>query len=310
MKTISRSTALAVLCSAVAVPHIARAQNSTVRVGASPAATQAEAYYAEQLGIFKAAGISTTQTIVTRSSDSLAAVIAGDLDVGSTTPQAIGNAIIHGIPIRVIATGAVYAGNPPPVQLFVAKNSTLSDAKSFENSTFAVQTLNDTQTLGMLVWLQQNKVDTTKIKFIEMPFSTMAAALARGEVAGACIVEPFASAHKDEVKAIPHVYDDLGKDWALGAWFARRDWIEKNPALVKSFVQAIYTTAKRVNADPASINALLSAYSKVSPEAARTTPHPIFAEMPERSNIEPQMIAAARFKLVSRLVTYREMTGG
>lgn len=304
-----RSSALALVAAAVAHPSRARAQAATVRVGASAAATQAEAYYAEQLGIFKQAGITTVQTVVTRSTDTLAAVVRGDLDVGSTSPQAIANAIIHGFPLRIIATGAVYAGDPPPVQLFVGQGSTLNDPRAFENATVAVQTLNDTQSLGVLIWLQQHRLDTTKIKFIEMPFSTMAAALERGEVNAACILEPFASAHKDTLRAIPHVYDGLGRHWALTAWYAQRDWVDKHPALAKQFVGALYATARQVNADPAGIDALLSAYSKVPLDSVRATPKPIWAEAIERSNFEPQMQAAAEFKLISRPVSYREMTG-
>lgn len=307
----ARSRAIASVAAAAAAlmaPRRVWAQTAAVRVGASPASTQAEAYYAEQLGFFKHAGIATTQTIVTRGADSLAGVVRGDLDVGSTTPPSIANAIIHEIPIRIIATGAVYT-DPPPFQLFVAKDSPLHDARSLERAVVAVQTLNDSQMLGVWTWFEQSGVDTTRAKFIEMPFSTMPAALKRGEVAAACIVEPFASAGKDDIRAIPRVYETLGRRWALGAWFARREWMEKNPALVKQFVDALYATARHVNADQSTVNTLLATYSKVPLETVRTIVKPVWAEAAERSNLEPQLQAAAKFKILSRPVTYREMTG-
>ena len=94
-------------------------------------------------------------------------MVRGDLDVGSTTPQAIANAHHSRHPDPVIATGAVYTGDPRPVQLVVA-NSTLSEARQFAEATIAVQTLNDSQTLGVFAWLQQNRIETTKVKFIEI----------------------------------------------------------------------------------------------------------------------------------------------
>jgi NitT/TauT family transport system substrate-binding protein len=307
---ISRSTAIALGVAAVAVPHRASAQAATVRVGASAAATQAEAYYAEQLGVFKQAGIATTQTIVTRSSDTLSAIIRGDLDVGSTTPQAIANAIIHGIPIQIIATGGIFAGDPAPVQLVVSKKAPLrNDAAAYESATVAVQTLNDSQSLGVLAWFKRNHVALNKVKFIEITFPTMAVALDRGEVTAGCMVEPFISANRELIREVPHVYDALGHHWALGAWYARRDWIEKDPSLVKQFVGALYATAKRVNATPSSIDELLTAYSKVPLDRVRQTPKPIWAEVPERSNIDPQIRSAADFKIISRAVSYHEMTG-
>ncbi len=106
-----------------------------------------------------------------------------------------------------------------------------------------------------------------------------------------------------------YVYDSLGHHWALGAWYARKDWIEKNPALVKNFVATLYATAKRVNAAPSSIDELLSAYSKVQLDRVRVTPKPIWAEKVERSSIEPQIQAAAAFNVISKDVSYRDMTG-
>lgn len=305
----SRALALAAAgATAAALPRRAWAQTAPIRVGTSPAATQAEAYYADQLGFFKAAGLTVTQTIVTRGIDSLAGVVASTLDVGMTTPQALANAIIHEIPIQVIATGAVYA-DPPPFQLYVEKDAPQRDARSLERATIAVQTLGDSQTLGIWAWMAQNRVDTTEVKFIEMPFGTMAAALKRGEVTAAFIAEPFASAGKDDIRPIPHVYDSLGRRFALGSYFARRDWIEKNPALVKSFVGAIYATGRKVNADQSAIDPYLATYSKIPLETIRTIVKPVWAALSERSNLEPQLQAAAKFNLISRPVSYHEMTG-
>jgi len=310
MAHITRSAALALATAAALAPRIARAQASTIRIGASAAATNAEAYYADQLGMFKQVGVTTTQTVVTRSSETLPAIIRGDLDIGCTAPQGIANAIIHGFPIQAIAAAAVFAGNPPPSGLFVANNSPLhDDPRPYQTATIAVQTLDDSQSLGVLMWLQKNHLDPSKVKFIEMPFSTMAAALARGVVQAAVIVEPFGSANKDTIRTIPHVYDSLGVRWAMVAWYARHDWVEKNRPLLKAFTDAIYATARRVNADPSSIDTLLAAYSKQTIETVRTTPHPVFGESMERSAFEIQLQGAATFKLIPRFVSYHEMTG-
>jgi NitT/TauT family transport system substrate-binding protein len=309
MSKMTRSSAIALVAGAAAAPYVARADSATVRVGASPAATQAEAYYADQLGFFKQAGLITEQQIVTRSADTLQLVVSGNLDVGSTAPQSIANAIIHGFPLRVIAAGAVYAGNPPPVQFCVAKTTASNDPHYYANATIGVQTLNDSQSVGVLAWFRQNKVPTDKVKFIELPFPTMPEALQRSEILGCCMVEPFASARKDITRSIPNVYDILGKNWALGVWYAKIDWIQANPQLVKTFVNALYATARKVNADPSSVDQLLSTYSKVPLDSIKQTLKPIFAEKQERSNVEPQMLAAAEFKLISRPVSYDEMTG-
>jgi len=295
----------ATILAAATRPAVTFAQASPLRFAASPAATQAEAYYADQLGFFKKAGITITNTIVARGAAAVEGVISGDFDIGSSTPPNIANAIVHGVPLRVIAPGPVYA-EPPPFDLCVAKDSPIHTAGDFANVTIAVQTLSDDLTLGILAWLDQNHVDTTKVKFVEMPFPAMAPALARGEVAGAGIVEPYS---KDLIRPIPHVYDSLGKDWAYGAWFARQDFFDKNPGLARAIADALYATARQVNANQTAIDPLLAAYSKITLDVAQTTVKPVFAEKFEPSNFGPQLQLAVKFKMLPREISLKEFMG-
>jgi ABC-type nitrate/sulfonate/bicarbonate transport system substrate-binding protein len=289
-------------------PGRTSAQSAPLRFAASPASTQAEAFYADKLGFFKQAGITSTETIVTRGSDAVNGVVDGDFDIGCSTPPSIASAIIHGLAIRVIAPGPVYV-NPAPFGLYVAKSSPVRRAQDLLNTVVATQTLSDDGTLGIMAWLDQNHVDTTKVKFIELTFPSMAPALVRGEIAAAFIVEPFASAHKDDIREIPGVYDSLGKHWAYGAWFAKKDFIDANPAVVKAVASALYATAKRVNAHQDDIVPLLVQYSKATLDDARTIVKPVWAERAERSNFEPQMQLAVKFKLLTQLVSYEQIMG-
>ena len=161
-------------------PGIVRAQTSTVRIAASSAATQADGYFADQLGLFKQAGITATITATGRGSETLQMVARGDIDMASATPQAIANAIIHDIPIRIVAVGAVYV-DPPAVGLYVAKDSTIKSPADLKNTTVAVNSLGDSQTLGVWQWMADNKVDPSSVKIVEVPFSAITAALAQGD---------------------------------------------------------------------------------------------------------------------------------
>lgn len=93
---------------ALGFPAVVRAQTSTLRIAASTAATQAEGYFADQLGFFKQAGITATISTTGRGSETIEAVVRGDIDMASATPEGIANAVIHNIPLRIIATGAIY----------------------------------------------------------------------------------------------------------------------------------------------------------------------------------------------------------
>ena len=306
---ITRGRALALAASSAAVtvfPARVRAQSSSVRIAASPAATQAEAYFADQLGYFKAAGITATLSTAARSAETLAGVARGDIDVASATPEGIANAIIHNIPLRIIAIGTIYV-EPAALGLFVAKDSTVKTAADLASAVVGVNSLNDTQSLGVWQWMVDNKVDPSKVKILEIPFPSMAAAIKRKDITACCMVEPFATAARDDCRAVSGVYASLGKHWALGVWYARAEYIDKNPALTRHLNAALYETAKHVNANPAIIESMLVTYTKIPLETIRAVVKPVFAEKAERSSIEPQLLSAARFKMIARPVSYEEI---
>jgi NitT/TauT family transport system substrate-binding protein len=306
---ITRGRALALAASGAALtvfPARVRAQSSPVRIAASAAATQAEAYFAEQLGYFKSAGITATLSSAARSAETLAAVARGDIDVASATPEGIANAIIHNIPLRIIAVGTIYV-EPPALGLYVAKDSPIKSPADLVTATVGVNSLNDTQSLGLWQWMADNKVDPSKVKILEIPFPSMAAAIKRKDITACCMVEPFATAAKDDVRAVPNVYASLGRHWALSVWYARTEYIEQNPALTRHVAAALYETAKHVNANPASVEQLLVTYTKIPLETIRAIVKPVFAEKAERSSIEPQLASAVRFKMISRPVSYEEI---
>lgn len=306
-----RAIALAVSGAAAlgGFPAIVRAQTSTLRMAASAAATQAEGYFADQLGYFKQAGITVSINTTARGAETLAGISRGDLDIASATPQGVANAIIHNIPLRIIGIGAIYV-DPPAVGLYVAKDSKISRPADLANTTVAVNSLNDSQSLGVWQWMSDNKVDPSTVKIVEIPFSAIGAALKRGEVAAGCLVEPFATAAKDDARVVPGVYASLGRHWALGVWYAQKDFIDKNPALIKAAVAALYAAGKHVNANPASVEQLLVTYTKLPLETIRAIVKPVWAERAERTCIDPQLASAAKFKVISRPVSYDEIMLG
>jgi hypothetical protein len=52
---------------------------------------------------------------------------------------------------------------------------------------------------------------------------------------------------------------------------------------------------------------LLVTYTKLPLETIRAIVRPVWAERPERSSIEPQLVSAAKFKVISRPVSYEEV---
>lgn len=94
--------------------------------------------------------------------------------------------------------------------------------------------------------MDENGSDSSTIRLVEIPFSAMAAAVVRGMVAAAPIAEPALSVALAQggIRVLSLPMDVYGKNFLVGGYFAHRDWIEANRALLRRFVAATYATAR------------------------------------------------------------------
>src|SRR5260221_14626439 len=97
----SRSTFLAgsaALTVAAARPAGAQSTPPTLRVGAVPAEGYAQAYFAQELGLFTKAGLNVELQNPGGSAAAAAAIVGGSLDIAVTTPLLLASAVVRGVP--------------------------------------------------------------------------------------------------------------------------------------------------------------------------------------------------------------------
>jgi len=306
---LSRSRFLSVTAASAAagIPLRARAQAGRLRIGAITSDTYGEAYYADDLGFFKKAGLDVEISTMTNGTAILNAVIGGSLDIGISNTVAISNAVIHGFPVGFIAGGALYLSSAPTTVLCVDRGSPLRNAKELEGKVVAVSALRDMNAAGTRAWLTQNGADVTKVQFIEMAFPEMAPALRRGIIAAATIPEPQLTDAKNDVRIFAKFFDVIGKRFMNGGWFSTPDYVKKNPDVVKRYVEVIYATAKWANAHHPESAAILSKYSKVSLATTQTMTRAVYSESLDPRLIQPSIDVAFRYKLLDRAVNASEI---
>ncbi len=278
-----------------------------MRVGAITSDTYGEAYYADDLGFFKSAGLDVQITTMTNGTAILTAVLGGALDIGISNTVALATAVTHGFPVGFIAGGALYLSSAPTTVLCVDRSSPLRRAKDLEGKTLAVSALRDMNAAGARAWLTQNGADVTKVQFIEMAFPEMAPALRRGTVAAATIPEPQLTDAKNDVRIFAKFFDVIGKRFMNGGWFTTPEYIKKNPEIVKRFVRTIYATAKWANAHHPQSAAILSKYSRVPLTTTLAMTRAVYSESLDPRLIQPSLDVAYRYKLLDRPVDASEI---
>jgi NitT/TauT family transport system substrate-binding protein len=309
--TINRSAALALLAGGVlAVTRPAAAQTALplVRIGTDPIDSFGEAYFGDDRGIFRDNGVNVQVNTFANGSTIIQGVAAGDLDVGLANIVQIAAGIAHGIPFQMIAPAALYSAKHAYSHLCVAKNSPLQTAKDLDGTTIAVSTLNDFNQLGVVAWLEHNGVPAARVKFVELKFPEMGAALQRGTVAAATISEPSLSAalHDGQARLFADVYAVIAPEFANIVWFSTKTWLQANPATAKKFVAGIYATARWANTHQSDSAGIIARVAKLDPSAVALMTRAYFATSNDPKYVAAPLDFSYKYGLLPRAVSTAE----
>lgn len=272
-----------------------------LRVASTASDSYAEAIYAHETGAFRRAGLDVTLSILPSGSVIAAAVAGGAIDIGITNPVPFATAVTHGLPFLYVCAGGMY--NPKETALCVTPDSPIRTGKDLDGKTVAATSLRDIAALAILAWVDQQGGNSSTLRILEMPFSEMAAALARGTVAAAPIAEPALSTALAAGRVrvlLPPYHDVFGRDFMIGGWFATAPWIAGNRPAVGRFVRAIYAVARWANTHLDQTADILARYAKLDPAVVRRMNRSPFGYALTPPMIQPIFDLSYKYKMIDR----------
>jgi len=290
-----RRTFVSSLAALALAPVGARA-DVPVSVMTLPIDQGAQAFYAQDLGMFKQAGLDTQVSITNFGTQVAAAVAGGSIEVGQSNVISLAVAHERGLPFALIAAAGLYSTLKPTSMMVVDKNSPLKTAKDLDGKTVAVNGLKSITQISVQAWADQNGGDSQQIKFVEMPFVEMESALATGRIDLALMADPDATnvLADGKTRAFGKAFDAIGKEFLIGGWFAKTDWIAANPDTVRKFVTVMRESAQWANkpANYLQSAAILEKYTKVAVGNANRI---AYGERLDPALIQPCIDVAAKY---------------
>jgi NitT/TauT family transport system substrate-binding protein len=307
-----RSVALGLVAGMFAAARPAAAQSvlPVVRIGAVSIDSSAEAYYGTETGIFAASGFTPQVTTLTNGAAIMAAVVGGDLDVGLSNPMQIAVALARGVPVQMIAPGALYSKRDASITIVVGKDSPFKVPKDLIGSTLAIGALSDFNQLSLWAWLESNNIPRDSIHVVELPLGEMGAAIARGTVQAAFTSEPYktTAVRAGQIRDFADTYLTIAPEIATTVWLSTKGWLQKNPDTARKLVNGIYATARWANAHVAESGAILAKAAKMDPAVVATMRRSYYATSNDRKYVESMLKLAARFNMLARPVTFEQYT--
>jgi NitT/TauT family transport system substrate-binding protein len=276
-----------------------------LRVAATANDTYASAYFAQDMGFFTRAGLNVDLETMNNGAAIAAALSAGSMDIGVATPIILANAVLHGLPVVIVAAGAISVNGVTSAALCVEANSPLKTQKDFEGKIVAVNGLHSGIEVNLEVWLAQGGSDISKVKLIEMPFSAMGAALQTGRVDAAEMTEPAitVSAETNHAKVLVDLDKVVAPVYVNSCWFAMRDFAQKNPDAIRRFQNAIYAAQKWANGHHPESGAILAKYSKMDLDLVHRMGRAPWAESLNVPEIQTFLDFGAKYGLIERPVS-------
>ncbi len=286
----------------------ASAQTAPVlRVAASPSDAFAEGIYAQGAGFFKDAGLNVELISLANSGSLAAAVIGGSIDIGLGNVIAVASARAQGVPLAVIAPSGLFVAKDPATVVIVGKNSPLTSVKDLEGKTIAAIEVRGTQQASIRQWLTKNGVDASSVKFVEMPFTEMAAMVNQNRVDAAMIGEPALSAARPTVRILGSPYEAVAPEWYLNVWFATTDWLQKNRATARTFVAVMSKTATWANTHHAETGVMLQKFLPLADEVVAKMTRAQYGVKLSTQYMQPILDTATKYGILKTPVDAKDL---
>jgi len=267
-----------------------------IRVATTPVDIGAQPFYAQELGLFKKAGLDATVSTISNGAAVSAAVMGGTFDIAQSNVPTLATAHERGLPFVIVAPAGLYSSKAPTSICGVAKNSTIKTAKDLNGKTFGVTGLLNITQVAASAWLDKNGADVSSIKFVEIPFSGMAPAIVAGRIDAGVLVDPDLQEALDsgQARVLAKCYDAVAPQFLVGAFFSTADYAKAHPETIKKFVTVMAEAARWANSHQRESAQILEKWTKVhaTPEMARV----VYAERLNVAQVQPIIDASARYK--------------
>jgi NitT/TauT family transport system substrate-binding protein len=288
------------LLSPFADVQIVRAADTvTMRVGNVPIDSSSEIFAAQSAGFLAKNGITVDIQDFTNGNAIAAAVVSGSLDAGGINVLSLAAAHEKGLPLKIAASGSTYTTKNPTTVMLVPNSSQLKTARDLNGKVLAVNVLQGIAHVSAESWIDKNGGDSKQVKYIELPFAAMPAALAANRVDAAVVAEPQLTQSRNDTRMLGKSYDGIGDLWMIDAWTVSEAWLTANPDIARRFSNAMQQAAVWANRNHDKTAELVSAATKIDISIVREMRRATFLEHVNLGVVQPVIDVGAQYGALS-----------
>jgi NitT/TauT family transport system substrate-binding protein len=215
------------------------------------------------------------------------AVVSGQYQFGFSNVVSLMLAQSKNVPIKAVANGNNATGDPKKdFGMLVVKDPAIKSAKDLVGKTVATNTLKNIVDTSVKEIVKQDGGDPAQVKFVELAFPDMGAALDAGRVQGMFVVEPFLSAALAKGWHTVGSFADVQPNLCISAYFTSQQEIAKDSDLVTRFGEAMKESLTYADAHPDAVRQVVTTYTTIKSDVAAKMTLPKYSTDIDRASLD------------------------
>ncbi|MBC2907051.1 ABC transporter substrate-binding protein [Streptomyces cupreus] len=260
-----------------------------VKVGIIPIVDVAPLYLGQKKGFFSSRGIDLKMEAAQGGAAIIPGVVSGQFQFGFSNVTSLMIAQTKGVPIKSVVNGTASTGDTGKdiSAVAVKKDSPIKSAKDLVGKTVAVNTLQNIGDTTVRETVRKDGGDPSKVKFVEMPFDQMPAALDGGQVDAAWVGEPALTIAKGQgARVVASPFAETDPKLTIATYFASSELTQENPDLVKKFTEAVTESLEYAEEHPEEARQILTTYTKIDAEVLKNLTLPTWSAQYDMASLE------------------------
>jgi NitT/TauT family transport system substrate-binding protein len=284
------------LVAAAAAARPAGAQTlPVIRASYIPFENAGPLFYGKDVGIFARHGFDVELQPNPFGAAIASSVASNAVDIGYATVMTLAAAHVKGIPFVIVSPANQFSAAKPAGGMLVAANAAVKTGKDLNGKTIGSPGLNTLGEYGVRAWVDANGGDASTLRFVEIPFPEMSAAMTAGRIDAAFVAQPFLQQAAKEHHAVALELDAVAKNFLVAGWFTTREWAQSHADLVRRFDLGMREASDWSEKNPDKVIDILVKYLKVERSVLVASPRADFAHSLDPALIQPGIDVTARY---------------
>ncbi|MFC1405384.1 MULTISPECIES: ABC transporter substrate-binding protein [Streptacidiphilus] len=274
-----------------------------VKVGVIPIVDVAPIYLGVKQGFFADQGLKLSLTTAQGGAAIVPGVVSGQFQFGFSNVLSLMLAEQNGVPIKAISNGVASTGvaGKDFGALVVKKGSAITSAKDLVGKKVAINTLKNINEVAVRDSVQKAGGDPSKVSFVELGFDAMPAALAKGQIDAALVVEPaLATVKAQGATVIASPYVDVAPELTVAMYFTSTSYAQQHADVVKEFRTALAQSLAYADGHPDDVRAVLGSYTKIPADTLKQITLPSWPADVNRASLQTLGQLAVGYGLLTK----------